>query len=81
MNFLKKLKTFLAVFIIFCFLISPSFTIVAADNERDSDSSYIETSSQIDKEEQTKEDNNVVFSVLLIGAALSVFAVYSKDHI
>lgn len=80
MNFLKKLKTFLAMFLIFCFLISPSFTIVAADNERDSDSSYIETSSQEDKE-QTKEDNNVVFSVLLIGAALSVFAVYSKDHI
>lgn len=80
MNFLKKLKTFLAMFLIFCFLISPFFTIVAADNERDSDSSYIETSSQEDKE-QTKEDNNVVFSVLLIGAALSVFAVYSKDHI
>lgn len=80
MNFLKKLKTFLAMFLIFCFLISPSFTIVAADNERDSNSSYIETSSQEDKE-QTKEDNNVVFSVLLIGAALSVFAVYSKDHI
>lgn len=80
MNFLKKLKTFLAMFLIFCFLISPSFTIVAADNEMDSDSSYIETSSQEDKE-QTKEDNNVVFSVLLIGAALSVFAVYSKDHI
>lgn len=80
MNFLKKLKTFLAMFLIFCFLISPSFIIVAADNERDSDSSYIETSSQEDKE-QIKEDNNVVFSVLLIGAALSVFAVYSKDHI